>query len=225
MNPEKIDYNKKFENTPKVELAPELVKRVENSKIALDDKVNILLTKAGFRPASEINLIIKSEYEGEITEHMDGKDVKEALQIIKELGLPFKLGERKTEQESYYAVEEPEIEKFYQREQQKILIGRTREDLDFLIKAVQSDSNEMLGKAYGFPPTAVEAFTGKRKILNISNLPREIKESDGILFSSPTLSANNWQEEIKQGQRNADFIKSISPTIYKEMRNMSLRRE
>ena len=107
----------------------------------------------------------------------------------------------------------------------KVLIGRSKEDLDILIQALQTKSDELLGKAFGFPKTAIEAFTGKREKLDISALPQETRESDAVLFSSPFLSKDNWREEIKQGQRDADFIKKISPIIYEEMKTVSLNRE
>lgn len=105
----------------------------------------------------------------------------------------------------------------------RILIGRTQKDLDFLIEAQKSKDSELLGKAYGFPPTAVEAWVGKRKKLNVKKLPKEVRESEAILFSSPTLSVDNWQKEIEQGQRDADYIKGISPFIYREWIDMMKR--
>lgn len=213
-----------FEKEEKTKIAPEFLKSVEESKLVIDDKVNLLLTKVGFKPASEILLVIKSEYEKEITEHMQEKDVQEVIEIIKKSGLPFQLGKRETIKESYQTEEEPKIEKFFQREQMKILIGRSKEDLDFLVQALETKSDELLGRAFGFPETAIEAFVGKKEKLDISKLSKEIRESDAVLFSSPTLSENNWQEEIKQGQSYADFIKKISPTIYEEMKAVALRR-
>lgn len=207
------------------EITPEFIKNIEESKLTPDDKVNILLTKAGFKPASEILLIIKSEYEGETTEHMNEKELQESLNIIKESGLPFQLGKSEVVKESYQAEKEAGIEKFYQREQMKVLIGHSKGDLDFLIQALETKSDELLGKAFGFPKTAIEAFIGKREELDISALSQEVRESDALLFSSPTLSKDNWQEEIKQGQQDADFVKKISPIIYEEMKTISLRRE
>lgn len=214
----------KFERGTETEISPEFLKKVEKSKLIIDDKVNLLLTKAGLKPASEINLIIKSEYENKITEHMSEEDIQKVLNIIKESHLPFQLKEKEIIKESYRTKKEPKIEKFYQREQMKILIGHSKDDLDFLIKALESKLDELFGKAFGFPATAIEAYMGKREKLDFSILPKEIRESNAMLFSSPTLSRDNWQEEIKQGQQHADFIKKISSRIYEEMKAMALRR-
>lgn len=60
-----------FEKEGKTKIAPEFLKSVEESKLVIDDKVNLLLTKVGVKPASEIKLIIKSWYKGEETEYMN----------------------------------------------------------------------------------------------------------------------------------------------------------
>jgi len=220
-----MSFEKPSENIRNQEykITPELIKNIEESKLSSDDKVNLILTKAGLKPTSEILLVIKSEYENETTEHMSEEDIQKAINIIKESHLPFQLKEKEITKESYRTKKEPEIEKFYQREQMKILIGRSKDDLNFLIKALESKSDELLGKAFGFPATAIEAYTGKREKLDFSTLPKEIRESDAVLFSSPTLSRDNWQEEIKQGQQYADFLKNISTRIYEEMRNVVMR--
>jgi len=213
-----------FEKRVGAKIAPEFLERIEKSKLVIDDKVNFLLTKVGLKPASEITLFIKSDYEGGITEHMNESDVRESLDIIKESGLIFQLGEREVVKESYETEKEPGVKKFFQREQMIILIAHSKENLDFLIQALKTKSDELLGKTFGYSETAIEAFAGKKEKLDINTLPQEIRESDAILFSSPTLSKDNWQEEIKQGQEYAQFVKKISPLIYEEMKTISLHR-
>ncbi|MBI5401486.1 hypothetical protein HZB05_01510 [Candidatus Wolfebacteria bacterium] len=220
--------NVNLENIPEgnitpEEITPELVERIEKSKITIHDKINLLLTKGGLKPSSEIVLAIKTQTDEGLTEHMSEKEVQEFLSIIKESGLPYRFQDREVIREPYSTKKEPEIQKFYRREQMNILIGRSREELDLLEHALESKSDEMLGRAFGFPPTAIEAFVGKRKPLNRQSLSPDIQHSDGILFSSPTLSQDNWQEEIKQGEQCGKFIKEISPQLYNEMKSMALR--
>jgi len=204
------------------ELTSEVLRRIEKAKIEIDDKINLMLTKGGLKPASEILFVIKTWYEDDLTEHMSQEDVQEALDVIRALGLPYRFGERKIIEESYSTKNEPDRQKFFWREQMDILIGRTSQDLEFLERALKSNSDKMLGKAFGFPPTAVEAFIGKKEVLDRKFLPSDVQHSDGILFSSPTLSRDNWQEEIKQGQLYGEFIQKISPKLYVEMRSMAL---
>ena len=205
------------------EFMPEFLERIEKSKIEIDDKVNLILTKGGLKPASEILLVIKTRHDKGLSEHMSEEDVQEALGVIRAIGLPFRPGERKTVQEPYWTKDEPDRQKFFWREQMNILIGRTPEDLEFLEHALKSGSDEMLGKAFGFPPTATEAFIGKREALDRQSLPPDVQQSDGILFSSPTLSQDNWQQEAKQGKLYGEFIKKISPKLYEEMRSKALK--
>ena len=211
------------ENVRESEITSEEVERVEKSKMTIDDKINLLLTKGGLKPASEILLVIRTRDDEGLTEHMSEEEVQEALDIIQKSGLSYRFRDRETIQEPYRTKKEPKIQRFYTREQIKILVGLSSEELEFLERALKSKSDEMLGKAFGFPPTTIEAFVGKRKVLNRRSLPPDIKHSDGILFSSPTLSRDNWQEEIKQGQRYGEFIKKLSPILYKEMRSTALK--
>ncbi len=219
------NLSSKFERGTETEISPEFLKKVEKSKLVIDDKINFLLTKAGFKPASEIKLIIKSWYEGEFTEHMSEEEIKEALEIIEKSGLFYQIEERKIIEKKYWTKKEPEIEKSYKREQMNILVSRSKKELDFLADALKSKDNELLGKAFGFPKTAIEAFIDKREKIDVAILPKKVRESDAMLFSSaPTLSKDNWREEIKQGQLYADFIKKTSPVIYKEMKATALLR-
>jgi predicted nucleic acid-binding protein len=202
--------------------APEVVERIEKSKIEIDDKINLMLTKGGLKPASEILLVIKTWHDEGLTEHMSEEDVQESLSVIQALELPYRLGERKTIEVPYSTEDEPDRQKFFRREQMNILIGRTPEDLEFLELALKSNSDEMLGKAFGYPPTAIEAFVGKRETLDRQSLPPDVQRSDGILFSSPTLSRDNWQKEAELGQLYGGFIRKISPKLYEEMRSKAL---
>lgn len=205
------------------EIESELVRAIEQSDFNIGDKVNLILTKTGLKPASEISLIIKTQEGKEVTEHMTEDDIQRHLWIIKELGLVTGDNDRKIVEEKH-KTKGGEI-KTYKREQIDVLIAKTQEDLDSLIRARKSNDGKLLGKAFGFPSTAIEAWVGKRKKLNVRSLPEEIQQSDAMLFSSPTLSADNWQEEIEYGKKCANSIKSISPVIYTEMLEMMKKKQ
>lgn len=210
--------DRKSESNLEDEVSPDLVRALEETDFNIDDKVNLLLTKAGLKPASEISFFIKSYEDKEETEHMTEGDLQRNLWLIKEFGLITKENDRKMVEEEY-KTKDGKI-KTYKREKMNVLVARDKKDLEFLNNAIQSNDDELLGKAYGFPPTAIEAWIGKRKRLKVKDLPKEIQRSDAMLFSSPTLSADNWQEEIKYGKKCADYIRKLSPTIYREMLEM-----
>lgn len=194
------------------EITPEEIERIEKSEMKIDDKVNFLLTRGGLKPASEMWVTTKTEHEDGKVDHRERKKILEILDIIKESGLIYRLKGK-----------EIEDQKVYKHEHIRVLVARSQKDMEFLEKTLESDSDKEIGKAFGFPPTAVETFVGKRKRLDRRSLPSNIQKSDGVLFSSPTLSEDNWQEEIKQGERYGQFIKKLSPKIYKEMRFMALK--
>lgn len=241
----------RLENNIEREINPEFIKEIEESKFEINDKINLLLTMGGLKPASEIKLITRTIHNDEITEDIAEEDLEKAISIIKKSGLFFEIGETRTVKAEYRG--KGDGKKYFQRDQITILVGRTQEEFEQLKKAIEfarsigitgvdleadtkedleklkkklhphppkkSDRikyDEEMGSAFGYPPTAIEAFVGKRKKLNIKKLSKEIRESEAILFLSPTLSADNWREEIKQGQIWADFIKKVSPKIYKE---------
>lgn len=216
-----ISENKPEENVEKID--PEFVEKLERSNLTINDKVNLLLTKAGLKPASELRLIITTETEEGLTRNMSEEEIQGVIQGIRDAGIPHKIREKEIIKEKYEYPDKPGIKKISKREKIDILVGHSQKELNSLIEAVKQGSDEAIARAFGFPSTAVEAFIGKRKKLKLRNLPLEIQKSDALLFSSSALSEDNWQEEIKQGQIYADFIKKISPAIYREMKITMLR--
>lgn len=119
-----------------------------------------------------------------------------------------------------------------------ILIGRIKEELERLSKILAATGYEQgsyavpltsgkhkeisedknyhkeLGLAVGISPTAVEAYIGDRKQFDIITLLKDYTKA--LFFSTAILSEDNWQEELKQGRKYADFIESVSPAIYNE---------
>ena len=185
-----------------------------------DDKVNLILTKAGLKPASELDINISIQDERGKRIFMNEQQVQAVLQAINESGLYHEIGQREVTNERSYT--EDGIEKPYHRERFSIFISGTKEALERLKAAFASGSDEDIGRALGYPEGAIQAFAGNKPTLDLASLPKQTLQSDAMLFSSPTLSAENWQEEIKIGQRNAEFIKNTAPKIYEEYRNVML---
>lgn len=208
-----------------MEVSPEFVKKVEAAKIESQDKVNLLLTKAGLKPASDITLNIKTLFyrnDGSLVEgrqHLSDQEIEEIISLVRESGLAYQVGKRRLFDRAgqYFGKRDSELPKYYDIEILDILIGRSHAELDDLVKAWENNNDELIGLAYGYPQTAVEAYIGKRKRLSVEEeeaLPGETR--DTLRFLNAVPSEDNWQEEVKIGQRNADFIKKISPAIYEE---------
>ncbi len=198
------------ENPEFKEIRPELIERVEGSDFTYDDKANLLLVAAGLKPASDIRLISVQEPEEGLSVELTEEEISSNLAVVKDSGVFFKAGEPKLTG-GLWGGKRPTTEK-----EIEILIGGTQQDLDNLVYAYETSDSELLGRAYGFPATATEAYLGKRPRLDVDALPKKIKHGEAMAFGGFIFSADNWEEEIKQAQVWADFIKKVSPSIYKE---------
>lgn len=198
-----------------MEILPEMVQRIEGSDFKIDDKVNLLLTMRGLKPASELDLAVATG-EDEKFQVMSEDQVNEHRDLVESTGLAYKIQPKNIEESWQEKKSNPgKIHKFTLGIM-KIFVGRTQEELEALMKALEKGDSYEKGLTFGIPETAVEAHSGIRAKLNLSTLPKEIIESEAMAFSTPTLSEDNWQEEIKQGQVWSDFIKKVSPTIHNQ---------
>lgn len=216
------------------EVSPEFIRAIEVSKLYEDDKVNLLLTARGLKPASIICILLGTKTEKGESSNISEDDMEDVMSIFEESGLPFSTGIVESPA-SYIETGKPEATTVHAR----ILVGITQKDLNVLEKVIESEKDvrellknkeineatkkeitakhrKELGFALGFPPTAIEAYAKTGKDIIREDLPKEEQGSDGVLFSSFALSKENWREEIKLGKTYAEYIKSISPGIYKE---------
>ena len=98
-------------------------------------------------------------------------------------------------------------------------VAHSTDDLDLLLAALPNTDHKNMGLALGYPPTAVKAFSENTGRLNLYELPKEVLLSDAFIFSHTlTFSKDNWENEIKGGLMNAEFLKAVSPDIYEKMK-------
>jgi hypothetical protein len=189
---------------------------------------------------------IKREAENVVELDTTEKDLENMIAMIKNSKLPFEVAGRRSLKYDYGDPNQPGILKEGSIEYKQILIGKGQEELDRLKKALEylrtqeefeklptreqvkrakaihkseefKQYSEDLGLALGIPKTAVEAFVGKRESIHASDLPEKIRNGDAIIFLTSTLSKEHWQDELQQGQKYADYIKSVSPDTYRRM--------
>lgn len=203
---------KKVENPKEKELDAEFIESVEKSKLEIDDKVNFLLTKGGLKPASVMELPIKLQTQEEIKEFFKEDEIDDIINLVKKSGLEYHIGEKMVVEGTYGTKDGQR--KSSRGEKIEIFIAQSKENLASLVKSWGTEDQEAIGKALGFPPTAVEAFVGKRENWFREDVSKEIRESESITFLTPVLSRDNWREEIKEGEKRAEFIKRNSPEIY-----------
>lgn len=104
------------------------------------------------------------------------------------------------------------------------MVGQGLEKLNQLKEAWQSGKNEEIGRALGYPESAVDAFI-KGEVLDIGedlkSLTKEerkaLKEEEVFKFLTFGLSKNNWREELELVRRYQKAIKEKSPKIYNEI--------
>jgi hypothetical protein len=222
----KEKYFKNNNEVEQSEVSPEFVEQVEKTKLNTESKVNLFLVEAGLKPSTGMDLTIRNGENVFLTE----ADLQEIKSVLEQSGLAFKEWPR----EANITGDGVEVEMM------EIAISRTQKDLKNLEKIIKrlptpkdveegkySDEDRKknysdLGKAYGYPKTAVEAFV-KDETINEEDLHDDVKKSDAYAFALFSLSKNNWQKELEQGKKWADCIKSISPKTYQEMLEARLR--
>ncbi len=210
------------------EISPELIEEIEKSDFKADDKVNLILTLGGLKPASELDLTVgRGRFEN--FDVVSEDRVNEHHALIEGTGLAYKVNKREVVEDWQDDKDKPGRKFKASLAVQKFFIARSAEGLDTLMRAIEAGDNEAIGRAFGIPKTAAEAFVGKREKLDLSTLPDEVRESDEMLFSSPTLSADNWRSEMEQGRVWSDFVKRTSPEIHRKyieaMKNNKIRHE
>ena len=211
------------ENLKKIEsVEPGLVRQIEAINLDAKQKGEILLVIMRVKPSAWIGFEVKIWNEGE-SPHIfkTEKDIEEIYKIIGESGLSFKILPREVRAEKRF-IRKREVNAYH--DNVKILVGWNNEALANLAQALESKNHELIGKALGIPETAIEAFVGKRQTLNLRAIPKKDLLSEPFLFSpTPTLSKDNWQNEIQEGKKRAEALKIASPKIYKEMVQNTLR--
>ncbi|MFA6324814.1 MAG: hypothetical protein WCX46_01145 [Candidatus Paceibacterota bacterium] len=94
-------------------------------------------------------------------------------------------------------------------------------NLDAAGKEEQRKSEIQSGIDFGYPATAVEAFSNGEKKMEWVDLPEEIRDSEigkiNRKFPLFSLSKNNWKEEIEVFKRWISIVKYTSPEIYKQI--------
>jgi len=175
-------------NTPKEKLPPEAVRSLEASSIFVPSKVEILLAALEEKPAALLEVPAKPGY-----------DPEEYLQLVGALGLwssRIPMGSVGT----------------------ILTISRSEESLVALNDAFQDYDEQGMGAAFGYPPTATEAFIQGR---GISARSLEDADPEAVAFISYKVSPENAATEIAVAKRWARAVESVCPTIHSDMLHLS----
>jgi len=214
MDPDKIEP--RIRSKQEKEIAPEFVERVQSSPLKLEDKINLLLVKGGVKSAASISFDVKISGDGMKTEvfatEVQAQEVKD---LVESSGLFFK--KREDAEFKQFEPRPDGSEKYYDQEHVSYFVSETEKGLKKLLEAQKSGNSKLLGRAYGFAPTAISAWTNEKNRINRSDLPDEYRNSDAAAFTPGALSKEHWRDELAYYQERADFIQRISPALFNQM--------
>jgi len=211
----KFETQSKFKETSKEKLDKETIKDIESASIHyLQDKIDMILILKELKPASEVSLCSEEWREGEKEKEIDSQKLKDFEELLNKTGISHEPYEKKTTNTDF-AFKENDYE-FRKRQEATFLIAKDKESLNLLKEALKTNDEELMGRAYGYPESAIKAFCGKKETIeDAEELPEEIKRR-GPSFLRFKLSKNNWQEEIKLCEKWAEAIKEASPKLYRK---------
>lgn len=223
---EQEDLKKSREQVVKQNLAgikEEKIKTIENLPLEDCKKIEMLLVLAGAKPATEIEIYPKDihplskewlKMDKTEREEIDPQRVKEFEEILKKLGLLYEVSDLEIVKTGSL-IDEKGQERQINLARIDILIAKERQSLDLLKKAYETKDDEMFGRAYGFPETAIEAYKKGEHFgaMDLSEEERK-KNKEALAFCGFRLSKDNWREEIKIGEKWAKIIKNLSPELY-----------
>jgi hypothetical protein len=213
--PPEMEYKEKeeVEEMEKKESAD--IERMENLDfLGTQDRMNLILTYLGEKPTSEIEIVYDSKKPlAELQEVLSRKEDLE--RNLNAFGLRFKILEReKTDEDGF------------DRKEFQFLVGKEEKNLGELEKALLAKDDKKIGKLFGYPETAVEAFSkGWDKILDEKEWWQELSEKErndllqeGVLnFRNFALSKEYWREELETVRKWQSIIKEKAPKLYQEM--------
>lgn len=187
----------------------DVLRRLEDfdeSQISPQEKAEILLVAQGIKPACIFSLeylVGAEDYTGYAQEAFEWAHASTAF-MLEDFGLPYHEEQTHDEHSRYVG----------------FLIGTDLEHLKKLtdVASVDADSKDKaaIGKALGYPQTAIEAFV-KGDSIGISDLPGAVRNSDAVKFLSFGLSRDHWKGELAQVSKQAQVVKKVSPAIYQQV--------
>ncbi len=207
-----------LESSPEINLSEEErgnVEKIEGLPLVDFDKVDIMLILKNLKQATYVKI------------YSDRK--KDFEQSLKDLGLVGLLGKKEKLPNSKKTAQE-----FY--------IARTEDVAKRIETALQTFNDAELGVLSGYPPSAIENFekikklTGSEKevyeslkglLIEVSELPEDIRQEDYLSFVNFRLSRDNFRQELEVVRGWAEEIKRLDPALFKRVvdwyRNLNSR--
>lgn len=210
------------------EFTKKKIEMIENMPINPFERVELILIRAAFRMATTIELTSHTwKIEDGNPKRIDRGKLKIIEESLKGAGYVFKTSD--PEIEEIVSIKEdipeeeirPEHESIAEkRERITIRIAEDQKSLDKYLEIIKSGSDEQMGKACGFPKSAIKAYLesddDNSRIVGRKDLPEGIRKQEWSLFASFMMSRDKWREELEIVKKWAKAIDRISPKIYRE---------
>ncbi len=206
------------------------IKIIEKSKLDLCEKVELLLVYANQKPATEFmignfGILDLDDNSSKFNLSKLRLESQTYIRLLEKLGLKYNIQEVKTSdvllKEGINSKGKILLRRIKFKNPHIIIYLSRYENLkDQLQHAFESGDSVMLGKLYGFPETAIQAYHGQRS-------PFMGCLDNGVpldYFTNFVFSKDYFKEELEStSQRWHDTVKRLSPKIYKEIEQRTKR--
>ncbi len=197
---------------------PEAVKSLEELDcMYVVDQAYVLLASLGEKPATGVDLISQRWNDGEKPKTLSEEEFTQMVQVAKALGLHAYSTDSLVKRSSTEENQAYRSIAFSRSPDAVAALTYLSELPDSLFDASRPDAYQLfrsLGKVFGYPKTAIDAFTDHSGVSL-----EDIGEHDlAILaFGQFKFSREHNQDEREVVRRWAEAVKKVSPTIYNKM--------
>lgn len=209
------------------EFTREQIETIEDIPVDPFEKVELILVRKGFKMATDIELTGNVWKIQEDSKQINKTRLKKVEESLKKAGYTYKTSDPEIEEiiSIKEGIPEEEIKPEHEsieekREKITITIAEDQKDLDEYLEIIKNDSDKNMGKAYGFPESAIKAYLesddNNSRLISRKDLPEEIRKQEWSLFASFMMSKDKWKEELETVKKWAETVNRISPKIYKE---------
>ncbi len=179
------------------------VKLIERSDISLKERSEAILVYSNQKPATTIIVQNMDHYDKSTnTYKLPEKKLESILKTLRRTGIPFEKGDVEMFDPVMAQSSNGTWQPMYYVERAIISIAQTR---DLAERLMYTEDEEEIGKLYGYPKTAIDAYLGQTEELE-------------KWFTQFIFSADYFKDELKStSMRWENALKKVSPDTYKEV--------
>ena len=185
--------------------SPQAIEKLRESNLPIPNRVNMLLTALGERPASAILVGSGSWKTGEQESGLPENRATEVLELATALGLHVRIRDHLGSNEKLDLHWKDRLFSVSLSEQNAEVLDSTfwpKDEVDELV----------LGKVLGFPDTAIATYVAQGEMVSATD--HETLEDRA--FSVFRMSAGNYKTELQTVRRWASAVRNADETLYNQ---------